>query len=318
MSLSAAVAAVAPVAVIRVILIAALALQAAPGAVADPQQPPAVPTAPADRTAAEGAPADPSAAPAPASGPVAGQRLSRLGGRAFLGRRDPIIGATVLVHPEGRPDKLYLTSTDAEGIFRVAGLPDGSYFVRIEREGLGAQTKNDVSLKFPFRAVVEFDLDPVSAASATSSRIIPEATAPSGPLVLRGGVFEVNGGPVPELRLRFIRADGEEDPRVVRSAADGSFELTGGGSGVWKLEVSGVGYLTQRMALDLTGEATLKVLVVRQPPDYDPTPFDLMPTEQPIPPVGFLEEAAGEVTPVLEPDASADASASAADAPGTD
>jgi hypothetical protein len=99
---------------------------------------------------------------------------------------------------------------------------------------------------------------------------------------------------VGELRLRLVRQDGNEDPRTVRSLADGSFDLSGFSSGVWRVEISGVGFLTQRMAIDLKGETSLTVLVVRQPPDYDPTPWDLMPSEQPIPPAGFLDETAGK------------------------
>ena len=34
-----------------------------------------------------------------------------------------------------------------------------------------------------------------------------------------------------------------------------------------------------------------------QPADYDPTPLELMPIEQPIPPPGFLEEEPGEEPP---------------------
>jgi len=234
------------------------------------------------------------------------KKTSRLGGRAYLDRRDPIVGASVLAHAQDRPDVLYLTSTDAEGIFRIAGLPDGAYSVRIEREGLGANTKSDVSVKFPFRAVVEFDLDPVGAGASAESRIVPAGSGGSGPLTVTGSVIEVNGGPVPELRLRFVRVDGGEDPRVLRSLPDGGFELSGVSSGVWHVEVSGVGFLTQRMALDLQGEVSFTALVVQPPPDYDPTTFDLMPTEQPIPPAGFLEEVAGEYpeenTPTTEAD----------------
>ena len=65
-------------------------------------------------------------------------------------------------------------------------------------------------------------------------------------------MIEVNGGPVAEIQLRFVRLDGREDPRVLRSLPDGSFELKGVSSGVWRVEVSGVGYLTQRMAWTCT------------------------------------------------------------------
>jgi hypothetical protein len=241
-------------------------------------------------------PAVPQEAPQKGSGAAqpSTQRVSRLGGRAYLERKTPVAGATVLVHREEDPSNLFLTSTDAGGIFRVAGLPDGGYRVRIEREGFGAQIKEDVSVKFPFRAVVEFDLDPVNASAAEPARLIPADDGATGPLVVRGRVVEVNADPVGELRLRFVRQDGSEDPRTVRSQADGSFTLSGCSSGVWRVEVSGVGFLTQRMALQLNGETSLTVLVVRQPPDYDPTPWDLMPSEQPIPPVGFLDETAGK------------------------
>jgi hypothetical protein len=225
---------------------------------------------------------------APAAQPA--ERLSRLGGRAYLQRRTPVPGATVLVHHEEHPTVLYLTSTDDEGEFRVAGLIDGFYRVRVEREGLGAQVKEGVSVKFPFRAVVELDLDPVPSQAAAKARIIPVATSTAGPLGVRGRVTDVGGEPVGEVQLRFVRLDGSEDPRVVRSLPDGSFELGGAGSGVWRLEVTGVGYLGQRMALDLHDEISLSVIVVRQPANYDPTPLELMPIEQPIPPPGFLDD----------------------------
>jgi len=249
-------------------------------------------------------PASPQDAPEKVSGAVASstQRVSRLGGRAYLKRKTPVVGATVLVHREDDPSNLFLTSTDAEGIFRVAGLPDGFYSVRIEREGHGAQVKEEVSVKFPFRAVVEFDLDPLSPGAGDVSRLIPQDASESGSLVVQGRVVEVNADPVGELRLRFIRQDGTEDPRTVRSLADGTFEFNGLSSGVWRVEVTGVGFLTQRMAISLRGETSLTVLVVRQPPDYDPTPWDLMPSEQPIPPAGFLEETAGEYEDETETD----------------
>jgi len=223
----------------------------------------------------------------------ASERVSRLGGRAYLGRNAPVVGATVLVQPEDRPGEAYLTSTDEDGVFRVDGLSDGSYRVRVEREGLGPQVKTGISLKFPFRAVVELDMDPLALGSAEKSALVPEATAADGSLSLTGRVIEAGAGPVGEVQLRFVRLDGREDPRALRSRPDGSFELDGAGAGVWRVEVSGVGYLSQRMALDLQGASFLKVILVRQPAGYDPTPLELMPPEQPIPPAGFVDDTAG-------------------------
>jgi hypothetical protein len=222
------------------------------------------------------------------------ERTSRLGGRVYLERRDPVVGSTVLVHEQGNSTRLFLTSTDDGGIFRVNGLPDGMYRVRVEREGLGAQVKDDVTLKFPFRAVVELDLDPVGSDAAAASRIMPDGSDLSGPLLVRGRVVTVDDEPVGEVALRFVRIDGAEDPRVVRSLPDGRFELGGVGSSVWRLEVNGVGYLAQRMALALHDETSLRVIVVPQPANYDPTPTELMPSEQLIPPPGFLDDETEE------------------------
>lgn len=221
------------------------------------------------------------------------EKLSQLGGRAYLGRNAPVVGATVLVWPEERNGEVYLTSTDENGVFRVDGLPDGSYSLRVEREGLAAKAKDGIPLKFPFRAVVELNMDPLAPGSAEASAVIPDATAAGGPLSLKGLVVEEGAGPMGEVQLRFVRTDGREDPRGLRSLRDGTFEVTGAGAGVWRLEVSAVGYLSQRLALDLQGAAFLKVILVRQPADYDPTPLELMPPEQPIPPEGFVDDTAG-------------------------
>jgi hypothetical protein len=40
------------------------------------------------------------------------------------------------------------------------------------------------------------------------------------------------------------------------------------------------------MLMDLEKDIRLTVITVRQPPGYEPTPLELMPTEQPIPPEG--------------------------------
>lgn len=221
------------------------------------------------------------------------ERVSRLGGRAYLGRNAPVVGGTVLVRPEDRPGEFHLTSTDEDGEFRVDGLPDGSYSVRIEREGLEPEVKSGVPLKFPFRAVVELGMEPAAAAATERSVLTTGSAAASGPLSLAGRVIEAGDGPAGEVQLRFVRLDGGEDPRRLRSRPDGSFELDGVGAGVWRVEISGVGYLAQRMALDLRGAPRLHVSLVRQPADYDPTPLELMPPEQPIPPAGLAEGAAG-------------------------
>jgi hypothetical protein len=222
----------------------------------------------------------------------AAERVSQLRGRAYLGRNAPVVGATVLVQSEDRSSALFLTSSDEDGVFRVDGLADGSYRVQVEREGLQPETKEGVSLKFPFRAVVELQMSPLAVPPAGGRDLVPDATGDGEPLSLRGRVLESGAGPLGDVQLRFVRLDGREDPQTFRSARDGTFELQPAGAGLWRVEVSGVGYLSQRMALPLHGSAFLTLILVRQPADYDPTPLELMPPEQPIPPAGFTDGSA--------------------------
>ena len=90
-----------------------------------------------------------------------------------------------------------------------------------------------------------------------------------------------------DVTLRFVRADGTVDPRRVRTDGDGVFELPELPGGLWRLEVLGVGYLPLRTRLELDGDTELSVVLVEQPVNYDPSPLDLMPPEQPLVPEVF-------------------------------
>jgi hypothetical protein len=217
-----------------------------------------------------------------ASASMAGDRTSSLQGRAYLGRRAPVIGATTLIQSQERSADLYLTSSDDKGVFRINGLPDGLYKVRAEREGLVPRLMGDIAVKFPFRAVVELEMAPAGKNSAEQSA---RTAAGSEALIsVIGQVIEQNAGPIGEVHIRFVKSGGGDDPRIRRSSSDGSFTLPAITAGRWHLEINGVGLLPQRIGLDLQEDINLKVIMVRQPPGYEQTPLDLMPPEQPIPP----------------------------------
>jgi hypothetical protein len=215
-----------------------------------------------------------------ASTTAAQEKLSRLQGSVRLGRNAPVIGATALIQPQERPTELYLTSSDGNGGFRVDGLPDGLYRIRVERDGLAPAVKADVSVRFPFRAVVEMEMAPLKKTTQTE----PAAGSPSSTLNISGEVVELDAGPLGEVQLRFVNSGGGDDPRMLRSDPDGNFGLEGISAGEWRVEIKGVGLLPQRMVLGLEKDIQLTVIVVRQPPGYEPTPLELMPAEQPIPP----------------------------------
>jgi len=221
--------------------------------------------------------------PAPEDKP---SRVSRLQGTVSIDRRTEVLGATVLVHLEGDESKLYLTSTGEDGVFRVDGLPDGQYAVDINRPGFAPLSKNAVTMRYPFRAVVEVKMTPVDPASTMLSGYPGDDSGTVHTVSVHGKVVSRREGPVDEVDLRFIRPGGGRDPRAWRTDVDGNFRIDAE-AGVWRLEVVGVGYLPVWTWIDFQEDTELSVQLVPQPPDYRPTLFELLPAEVPVPPVGW-------------------------------
>ena len=232
-----------------------------------------------------------SAAPARAAEtPDAGgvTRLSRLQGSASLGRNRHVVGATVLVREGTQTSHVYVTASDSKGRFRVDGLPDGDYRVEIRREGLRSVVKEDVRLRFPSRAVLEVTMEPSATASAPIPAPPGGASLDEVPRVsIHGEMLERGGGPMAEVALRFVRADGRADPIVVHSDRKGAFELPELPVGPWRLETRVVGFLPIWVTAEVREDMRLTVSMVRQPAGYEPSPLELMPAEQLIPPVRF-------------------------------
>jgi len=210
---------------------------------------------------------------APPAASAGGQIL----GRALLGRNDPVVGAVVVVRPDGDRSAYRATATDARGSFRFDGLPEGSWTCTIAKDGLRPIVKRAIDVRAPYRAVVEVTMEKGAAP--------PPPPAPSGGAASLSGVVvgEALGG-LAEARVRLVPAGGRGDPKTALTAPDGSFALDGLSAGRFDLEIEGPGFLPIRTTVDLAGDATLTARLVPQPPGYDPLPEDLMPLEQPIPP----------------------------------
>ncbi|HXV76224.1 MAG TPA: carboxypeptidase-like regulatory domain-containing protein [Candidatus Polarisedimenticolaceae bacterium] len=238
------------------------------------------------------APDDPPA-PAPASGETALARVSRLQGSAFLDRNRDVVGAAVIVHRMGDVSKVYLTSTDEFGRFKIEGLPDGEYRVRVERHGVAPVAKNDVSVKFPFRAVVELDMEALERGP-----IVPRTTGytpqTSGTVTVRGTIRGTGGQPMGEAHVRLVRTDAAFDPQTATTDADGEFSLAEVPVGEWVATVYGVGHLPIRTTVVVDHDAEVEIGLVRQPASYKPSPLELMPVEEPIRPPG-LEQAKSKI-----------------------
>jgi hypothetical protein len=228
-------------------------------------------------------------------------RLSRLQGAASLGRNRHVVGATVLIRRSDEPSRFYVTASDSKGRFRVDGLPDGEYRLEVRREGLSTVVKDDVDLRFPSRAVIEVTMRPVDAAPDAMPRPTTGESLGSVPrIVVHGEVIERDGQAMPEVELRFVRTDGRADPIVARTGGDGSFELPQLPTGRWRLDTRVVGFLPIWVGMDFQVDTRLTVSMVPQPAGYDPSPLELMPPEQPVPPERF--RAPRPTEPVEEPE----------------
>jgi hypothetical protein len=216
------------------------------------------------------------------SGPTT-QKVTRLQGRAYLGRRQPVVGASVVARKEDGTGKIYLTTTDEKGLLRIDDLPDGDYRVEIRKSGLETVVKNAVQVKFPFRPTVEI------AMREGGEEAAPGATPASGAsgFGLSGRVEERNRQGIPEVMIRFQHATGDADPRVLRTIGDGSFEAGGLAAGDYHVEIRGVGFLPIRSTVKLDGPSSFAVCLVPQPAEYVSSPLDMMPPEEPVPPPGF-------------------------------
>jgi hypothetical protein len=222
----------------------------------------------------------------PADGVASPPRLSRLQGSAYLDRNEDVVGASVIVHPMDDVSQVWITSTDGGGRFKIEGLPDGEYRVRVHRHGVAPVIKDNVSVRFPFRAVVELDMEQVARGPVMPQPIgyVPQT---SGTVAIHGRIFGGGGQPMGEAHVRIVRTDGAWDPQTATTDADGWFELPEVPVGEWMVTIYGVGHLPIRTTVPIDHDAEVRIGLVLQPASYEPSPLELMPVEEPIRPPGL-------------------------------
>ena len=217
------------------------------------------------------------------------KKLSRLQGSAYIDRNRSIIGAAVVVRRQSDPSRVFLTSTDGRGSFHIDGLEDGTYLVSLNRDGFVPVEKDNIDLRFPFCAGVEVAMQ--RAGDATPGAAPETGPAADTAVNVRGRVIARSGDPVDEARLRLVHPSGRVDPRAVRTNPEGEFAILDVVADHWRLEARGVGFLPLRVPLDLRQDTELELFLVPQPTNYEPSPLELMPPEQLIPPPAFKNPA---------------------------
>jgi hypothetical protein len=222
---------------------------------------------------------DPQAPPAPPAPPAPAPAAGQVRGTISYGRHTPAVGAIVLVRPESAPSPVHLATTGNNGTFAFDGLPDGAYRAEVRREGYVPVVKAGISVRAPFRAVVEVLL----VRGETPGE---EAKPADGSASVSGKIRVAGRAPLAEARVRLTRADGADDARTLLTDAGGAFSVPQLKAGRWRLDVQGAGLLPLRADLDLAGDVAIEAQLAAQPADYRPLAQDLIVPEEVIPPAG--------------------------------
>lgn len=201
-------------------------------------------------------------------------------GTVSYARRAPAVGAVVVLTRADERSLVKAASTGTNGTFAFDGLADGIYNVEVRREGYVPVIRAAITVRAPFRAIVEVHLAPGAAE--------PDAATPAGNgrASLTATVRVARRGALAEARVRLVRSDGVDDPRVGLTSEAGTIAFEDLAAGRWRLEVVAAGFLPLRTGIDLEGGVDVEATLEPQPADYQPLPQDLIAPEDVSPPPG--------------------------------
>lgn len=219
-------------------------------------------------------------------------KKSWMSGKYFVSRKRVVSGATVKVMDK-KHESVYLTSTDEEGRWRLNNIAEGNYNVEIFKEGFEYVKKENVEIRFPFRTVVELQAIPSRNAIgdirrwggfSNKERLQKQGKKSSGSNRILGKAFAVNGDSLLDAEIRLKDFNREVNPLRTFSASDGSFVLEDLPGGLYDLFIMVPGYLPLRIIMDIRADVELTAMLLLQPLNYEATPSELLPSEEPIPP----------------------------------
>jgi hypothetical protein len=217
---------------------------------------------------------------------------SWISGKYFISRKQKVVGATVKLS-QGNNKSIYLTSTDEEGTWRLNNIPEGNYRVEIFKEGFNYIEKKSVEVRFPFKTIVELQALPSMKAvgdilrwGGQTNRMSSQQPGSRGSnsCNFRGKVSAKDGTPILDAEIILKELNREANPLKAFSGSDGSFVLEKVRAGFYKLFVLTPGYLPLRFIAIIQEDTYLEATMLLQPLNYQATPSELLPSEEPIPP----------------------------------
>ncbi|MBI4162016.1 MAG: carboxypeptidase regulatory-like domain-containing protein [Acidobacteria bacterium] len=228
--------------------------------------------------------------PAPAAAAVAGSIKGTV--HDLEGKARPGVQVRLHARTEGTV-RVFVTHTDARGEYRFEDLPGGTYDLEAGGQGLEVGRKESISVRPPFRNVLDFSLGSRTGGTPESPRAAPEGTSTPPPAAageatgtVSGTLLDGAGLGVPDARIVL-----QGETRALRglSDPDGRFRLDRVPAGGYRLEAHSPGYL----AVILPGLAVggsvgleLRLTLVEYPLEFPERVEDLLPPERPVPPGG--------------------------------
>jgi hypothetical protein len=300
--------------------------------VARGQEPPPPPAAPPAQTPPAAAPAPPVTAPPAAAAAPAGdagrvapsrQRAGKISGTVTDAMRRALAGLLVKLESRSDPGTLRVTSTDPKGQYHFKDLPPGVYDVRVEADGFGPGSKEQIDVRPPFQNIVDVSLArsapgsaaptgaprPVGPAQGQAGAAPGEAIAAPGPasagpvetVAVRGRFVDTGGRPALEVSVLLV---GEEDGRLYQtfSAADGSFAIEDVTPGRYRVLVRSTGHMTIDLkAVDVRPVNGLKLSLALVDFPLNTRPHGSPPQEVPRPLPAPSRAPAGRPAPAPAP-----------------
>jgi len=216
-----------------------------------------------------------------------------IGGRYYISRKVNVPGATVKLGAEGG-GKIYITATDENGRWDLKEMPEGRYSIEMFKEGFVPIRKNDLVVQVPFKSVVELRATPSKKSYGSIASWTPAGEGQSGAagttgassraMRIQGRAMLKGGDPLADAEIILKDMMGDRNPYRARSDSDGNFFLENVPAGVYDTSVYAIAYFTLRLRLDLKTDLGMRVIMVQQPQNYQYSPSELIPPEEPLPP----------------------------------